>query len=197
MKPIIIALPLCFIVTGCVYRVKEIDPNKNVQYTEEYGHTDQKKAVEHFSQSLAKSNSLAVGDTKPVIVLYPISNRTLDHIDTKGFSDKLEASLLQGGRVRLINQNRSEVNAETSPELTAKVDPAMRVQEAKRLGADYILSGRFTSIDRKEPKGIRLRKGRLLYYQLTLELTRLETNELVWKDNVEMLREGRKPIIGW
>jgi len=197
MKQLSVALPLCFIVSGCFYSVKEIDPNKNVQYTEEYGHTDQKKAVEHFSQSLTKSDAFGGGDAKPVIVLYPISNRTLDHIDTKGFSDKLESALLQGGRVRLINQNRSAVNTETSPEVMVKVDPAMRVQEAKRLGANYILTGRFTSIDRKEPKGIRLRKGRLLYYQLTLELTRLETNELVWKDNVEMLREGRKPIIGW
>ena len=195
MKPII-TLSLCLLTAGCIYRVKEIDPNKNLQYTEEYGHTDQKKAVEHFSKSLAKTDALSA-DAKPVIVIYPISNRTLDHIDTKGFTDKLEASLLEGKRVRLINQNRSAVNTETSPQITAKVDPAMRVQEAKRLGANFILTGRFTSIDRKEPKGIRLRKGRLLYYQLTLELTRIETNELVWKDNVELLREGRKPIIGW
>jgi len=32
---------------------------------------------------------------------------------------------------------------------------------------------------------------------MNLEVTDLETSEIVWADNVEIARESSKPIIGW
>jgi uncharacterized protein (TIGR02722 family) len=184
--------------SGCWYTVREIDPNKKKHYTEEYSHTDQRKAVVHFADSLATSAPLKDREQPPVLVVYGIDNRTGEHIDTKGFTDKLDVALLKTGKVKLVNKDQREnVEKEVGYSESAKVDPAMRIQVGKQIGAEYMLTGRFSSIDRKEPKEIRLRKGRLLYYQLTLELTSLTTNQIEWKDEVEILREGHRPIIGW
>jgi len=191
----LLALPF---VTGCIYTVKEIDPEKKKHYTEEYSHTDQKRAVAHFTESLLESSSLRDRDKPPIFVIYGVNNRTSEHIDTKGFTDKLEIALLKSGKVQFVNKDQREnVEKEVGYSRSGKVDPAMRLQIGKQLGAEYMLTGRFTSIDRKEPKGIRLRKGRLLYYQLTLELTSLTTNRIEWKDEVEVLRRGKTPVIGW
>lgn len=193
--PSLLALPF---LTGCIYTVKEIDPEKKKHYTEEYSHTDQKRAVAHFTDSLAQSNALKARDKPPILVVYGVNNRTSEHIDTMGFTDKLEVALLKTGKVQLVNKaQRENVEKEVGYSNSGKVDPAMRIQVGKQIGAEYMLTGRFTSIDRKEPKGIRLRKGRLLYYQLTLELTNMTTNMIEWKDEVEVLREGQTPIIGW
>jgi len=184
--------------SGCWYSVKEIDPDKKKHYTEEYSHTDQKKAVAHFADSLTASAPLKDREKPSVLVTYGIDNRTSEHIDTKGFTDKLDVALLRTGKVKLVNKDQREnVEKEVGYSESAKVDPATRIQLGRQIGAEYMLTGRFTSIDRKEPKEIRLRKGRLLYYQLSLELTNLTTNQIEWKDEVEILREGQRPIIGW
>lgn len=184
--------------SGCWYSVKEIDPDKKKHYTEEYSHTDQKKAVAHFADSLTASAPLKDREKPSVLVTYGIDNRTSEHIDTKGFTDKLDVALLKSGKVKLVNKDQREnVEKEVGYSESAKVDPATRIQLGRQIGAEYMLTGRFTSIDRKEPKEIRLRKGRLLYYQLSLELTNLTTNQIEWKDEVEILREGQRPIIGW
>jgi uncharacterized protein (TIGR02722 family) len=184
--------------SGCWYSVKEIDPDKKKHYTEEYSHTDQKRAVARFADSLTTSAPLKDREKPPVLVTYGIDNRTTEHIDTKGFTDKLDVALLKTGKVKLVNKDQREnVEKEVGYSDSAKVDPATRIQFGKQIGAEFMLTGRFTSIDRKEPKEIRLRKGRLLYYQLSLELTNLTTNQIEWKDEVEILREGQRPIIGW
>ena len=196
--PSAISLLLLPVLSGCLYSVKEIDPDKKKHYTEEYGHTDQKQAVAHFVESLLGSKPLEGRSDRPILVVYGVNNRTSEHIDTKGFTDKLETSLLRTGKIRFVNKDqRKNVEKEADYSNSGRVDESTRLKMGKQLGAAFMLTGRFTSIDRKEPKDIRLRRGRLLYYQLTLELTDLETNMIEWKDQVEILREGRTPVIGW
>lgn len=187
-----------FGLAGCIYTVRERDPNKKKHYTEEYSHSDQKRAVAHFVESLLQSKTLHNSGEPPVVIVYGVNNRTSEHIDTTSFTDKLEAALLKTGRVRFVNKaQRDNIEKEVGYMNTGKVDAATRLQLGKQLGAKYMLTGTFHSIDREEPKEIRLRKGRLLYYQLVLELTDITTNLIEWKEEVEVLREGQRPIIGW
>jgi demethoxyubiquinone hydroxylase (CLK1/Coq7/Cat5 family) len=57
------------------------------------------------------------------------------------------------------------------------VDPAMRVQKGRQLGADYILSGTLRSIKSKQPRQMRLNKKERIYYSLDLTMTDLKTGE--------------------
>ena len=53
------------------------------------------------------------------------------------------------------------------------------------------------SIEKKQPKQVRLKKKTLMYYSLTLELTDLQTGLIEWSDSKEIVRESSKPFIGW
>lgn len=193
-----LAVSTALIAGGCFYTVRERDPEKKKHYTEEYSHTDQKRAVTRFVESLAQTPALRQSAEPPVVIVYGVNNRTSEHIDTTGFTDKLEAALLKTGKVRFVNKaQRDNIEKEVGYMNSGRVDPAMRLKLGKELGAQYMLTGTFHSIDREEPKEIRLRKGRLLYYQLVLELTDIQTNLITWKEEVEILREGHRPIIGW
>ena len=44
---------------------------------------------------------------------------------------------------------------------------------------------------------MRLRKGKLQYYNLVLELTDIKTSLIEWKGEAELVKEGQTPIIGW
>ncbi len=194
----LLAVPISLLLPGCFYGVREHDPDKKKHYTEEYSHTDQKKAVAQFVDSILKTKALNGQGESPILIVYGINNRTSEHIDTTGFTDKLEIALLKTGRAQFVNKaQRTNIEKEVGYMNSGKVDAATRIKLGKQLGAKYMLTGTFHSIDRKEPKEIRLRRGRLLYYQLVLELTNIESSLIEWKDEVEVLKEGRRPIIGW
>ena len=93
--------------------------------------------------------------------------------------------------------NPTIVPAETSYQDGGFVDPAMRVQKGRQLGADYILSGTLRSIEGKQAKQIRFNKKERIYYSLDLTMTDLKTGEIVYADQAELAREASKPIIGW
>jgi PBP1b-binding outer membrane lipoprotein LpoB len=72
-----------------------------------------------------------------------------------------------------------------------------RIQRARQVGARYMLTGTLRSIEKEEPRQVRLKKRSLKYYSLNLELTDIETGLIQWADSVEVIREASKPFIGW
>ncbi len=60
-----------------------------------------------------------------------------------------------------------------------------------------MLTGTLRSIEKEEPRQIRLKKKILKYYSLNLELTSLETSLIEWAGSAEVIREASKPFIGW
>ena len=60
-----------------------------------------------------------------------------------------------------------------------------------------MLSGSITEMRQSSPRQVRVSKQKLSYYKLTLEVTDLETGELLWTGEQEMARQASQPIIGW
>lgn len=192
-----IGLTLALLASGCA-TTRTIDPDSGVNYDASYGFSDKKQIVDVLSSSLTSSPGIVTEPDRPILVVYGIANETSEHINTGGITDDIRLNLLKSGQYRFINRNqRDNLLNEADYQYAGFVPPEERIREGRQLGADYILSGTLRSIEKKQPKQIRLSKRKLVYYSMNLEVTDLETSEIVWADNVEIARESSQPIIGW
>jgi len=187
-----------FIVTsGCIATTRNVDVDKELHYDESYDPTDKKVFIKKLVAPLLTRSFPAVKE-KPVVVIYGIGNRTDEHIDTSGITDEIRKELINSGKFYFVSETqRDNIAKETSYQHKGPVDPATRIQLAKQVGAEYILSGTLRSIEKKQMHQIRVKKKTLKYYSLNLEMTNLENGLVEYADSVEIARESSKPIIGW
>ena len=185
------------IMTGCMASTKNLNPKNETHYDASYDFSDKNKIVERLVTPLLAAPAFPV-QTKPILIVYPVVNETSEHISTDGITDAITTKLQQSGRFRFIDKSqRDNIQKETNYQSQGYVDPAMRVQQGKQLGADYILGGTLRSIKKDQPEQMRLFKKERIYYSLDLSITDLKTGEIVYKDTAELAREASKPIIGW
>lgn len=182
---------------GCA-TTRSLDPQVEAHYDANYDFSDKKKIVDELTESLLAVNQLQPASKKPVVIIYDVFNETSEHINTSGITDDIRLALLKSGKYRFLNQaQRKNLLKEKAYQAKGHVDPSMRITHGKQLGADFILSGALRSIEKKQPRQIRLTKKKMVYYSLNLELTDLTSGEISWADKVELARESSRPIIGW
>lgn len=189
-------LALIFIM-GCAAHTTNINPKDEVHYNASYDFSDKNRIVEGLVAPLLAAPAFPV-EKKPILIVYPVVNETSEHISTGGITDAIRMRLIKSGRFRFIDERQREnIQEETIYQDQGFVDPAMRVQKGRQLGAEYILSGTLRSIKNKQPEQWRLNKKERIYYSLDLTMTDLKSGEIVYVDQVELAREASKPIIGW
>ena len=185
-------------ISGCMAYTKNLNPGEETHYDATYDFSDKKQIVDRLVTPLLSATRFFPVQVKPILIVYPVVNETSEHISTAGITDAIRMKLLQSGKIRFINEHQREnIMAETGYQNQGFVDPALRVEQGRQLGADYILSGTLRSIKKKQPKQWRLYKKERIYYSLDLTMTDLETGEIVYADQAELAREASQPIIGW
>ena len=194
----LMSISLLIMMVGCTVSTRNIAPDAEVIYDEGYHFSDKKKIVDHLVGSLLSKQPLAGAADRPVVVVYRVANRTSEHISTSGITDDIRQTLIQSGKVRFINKvQRESIENEVQYQYGGNVDPATAVLMASQVGAKYMLTGTLRSIEKKQPRQVRLKKKVLMYYSLNLELTDIETSIIEWADSAEVIREASKPFIGW
>lgn len=197
----LLAAALALALAGCAAQTRQLDVDEARAYDASYDFSDKKEIVEVLTESLATSRAVTRGRDgggAPVVVIYPVANRTAEHIDTSGITDDIRNELLNGGELRFVNRpRRDDLIQEADYQYAGFVAPEQRVAEGRQVGADYVLSGTLRSIEKSEPAQWRLFKRNRVYYSMTLELTGLESGEIVWADSVELARELSRPIVRW
>jgi len=196
---LMIAASVTMLLFSCASTTRTVDPENTIHYDAGYDFSDKKQIVDELTASLLTTLSVASDDKRPVMIVYPIANRTDEHIDTGGVSDDIRMKLINSGKFRFLNEaQRNNIARELAYQYNSgNVAAETRIQRARQLGAQYILSGTLRSISKKQPRQFRLRKKTLKYYSLNLEVTDLTTGLVEWADSVELAREASKPIIGW
>ncbi|MGQ9662829.1 MAG: penicillin-binding protein activator LpoB, partial [Kiritimatiellia bacterium] len=137
------------------------------------------------------------GEDKPILVTLGIQNRTQTHLDMKALADTIETRLLNTGKIRLVNASRRDDLLKEQGYQLANVTPETRVQIGKQLGARYMMTGSLVEIEKESGREVRVSKKQDVYYQLTVEITDLETGLIVLRKQRDRLRRASKPIIGW
>ena len=184
------------------------DPGRVETLTIDYGSTDLQTLSAEMVESLIQAPQLnylenpGKGDDKRIIVLTgSVENRTSEHIDTQGITDKMQTALLKSGKFRFVAEKtgQGEIGDQVRfQQETGRVREDMLRSFGKQLGADVILYGTLRSIDKRKGSSIESAGGRKedVYYQFVLKCVNIDTAEILWQEEAELRKTERTGIFG-
>lgn len=170
------------IITGlgaCTRQVTRIDPNEMGDISGRWNATDSRLVAEEMIDQVNrgpwKSDFVRAKNKKPVVIVGTIFNKSHEHIDAETFCKDLERNFVQKGDIGLVQggKKREEMRAEKADQQTNASQSTMKKFGLEN-GADFILQGSINSIVDS------YKRKKEVYYQVNLELTNIETNEVVW-----------------
>ena len=189
---LIIALSL----TACGPKVfKKGDYDENVESTnllnDKWSETDMQKVVKDLVASLTAHRSIAAAKKEPLVMVTQLQNKTSEHIDTQSVMDMVRVELMNTGKVLFVDKEaREDIKGEYDYQNTGMVSQGTKKGPGKQEGADYILNGRLDSIVQE------VGKDKTVYYKVTLNLTSLERNVIVWSGYKQIRKIYKKKSVG-
>ena len=117
------------------------------------------------------------GGKLPVVIVGSYRNKSDEHIDTEILTKKLEAALVNSGKVEFVasSAERNELRAERIDQQTNASESTAK-SLGNETGADFMLQGTVTTIvDTDGRQQVRT-------YQVDMQLIDLETNRIIWSD---------------
>jgi uncharacterized protein (TIGR02722 family) len=181
MKKVLLysSLGFALIMSGCARNVTRIDPSEQVDISGRWNNTDSRLVAEEMINTVLKDNWLEKHNQqkgqKPVVIVGFVTNKSHEHIDAETFVNDVERSFIQTQKVRLVQggKKREELRAEKA-DMQSNASASSMKKFGLEQGADYILQGSINSIVDSH------KRKKVVYYQVNLELTNIETNEVVW-----------------
>jgi hypothetical protein len=182
MKRIItlsIFLLLALSFTSCNRQVQRIDTDTTTDLSGRWNDTDaritaQELISEAMSQPWLERHVNATGK-KPVVICGMVENKSHEHIEAETFVKELEKAFIKSGRVRVVQGGnmRDQIRRERADQQNNASVETMK-KWGLEVGADYMLQGVINSIVDAEGR------NKVVYYQIDMELTNIQTNEIVW-----------------
>jgi uncharacterized protein (TIGR02722 family) len=169
------------IFTSCsTHKVERVSPDETIDLSGRWNDADSKMVAEAMVDQILSAawidNYMKNNEgKKPVVIVGLIYNKSHEHISAGTFIKDIERSFINSGRVRLVQaaEKREELRRERAAQQEfASMETTKKW--GKELGADFMLNGDINSIVDT------YKKERVNYYQTNLELSNLETNEIVW-----------------
>jgi len=132
-----------------------------------------------MARSLVQLPQIQNAAEPPTIIFSEVENRSTDYIDKKAFLERIRTLLVKNGQGKLLfldrdklEELREEQRAKDAGELTTS-------GEAKFLGADFLLTGVISSINRGQG-------GKsTVYRRFSFRLTDARTSVVIWEDEYE------------
>ncbi|MDA8117235.1 MAG: penicillin-binding protein activator LpoB [Actinomycetota bacterium] len=179
--------------TGCASgpAVSYQDPNAVETLTADFGTTDVQMITDKMVSSLLETPIF--GSDRPVIWVSPLRNKTSEHIDTKMITDRIRTALLKSGKVRFTAA--SDIPKELQKQISYQnesgiVDPSTAAGQARQIGAKFMLYGEVGSIVKQAGR------TKLVDYQVTLNLTNVETGIIEWADEKTIRKGSTRQVFG-
>lgn len=171
---------------SCAPAVQRMSETSVTDLSGRWNETDVRLTSEQIIDELQShpwyNNFIAENKGKsPVIIVGMITNNTHEHIDPELFCKNVEISIVNSGRMKLVQSGnkRAELRAEIADQQTYASKESMK-KFGMANGADFIMQGNIASI--VDEKG----KQKTVFYKVNLELTNLQSNEIVWIGNKEI-----------
>ena len=181
-RGILFLLPIAFVLiaTSCSHKVTRVDPSEQIDISGRWNNTDSRFVAEEMTKTILSANWLtdhmaAKNGQRPVVIVGFVTNKSHEHIEAETFVKDVEGAFISSQKVRLVQggKKREELRAEKADQQTNSTVSSMKKFGLEQ-GADYILQGSINSIVDSH------KRNKLVYYQVNLELTNIETNEVVW-----------------
>jgi uncharacterized protein (TIGR02722 family) len=180
MLRIVLPALAAFMIISCSRQVTRIDPSKQVDLSGRWNNTDSRLVAEDITDKILGDKWLSnhmnsSSGQRPVVIVGFVDNKSHEHIDAETFVKDVENSFIKSERVRLVQggKKREELRAEKADMQTNASAGSMKKFGLEQ-GADYILQGSINSIVDS------YKRKKVTYYQVNLELTNIQTNEVVW-----------------
>lgn len=176
------AIILIGTISGCADRkVSRVNTNEVIDLSGRWNDTDSRLVSEEMITDLLGARWLPAYESKhnnarPVLIVGTVTNKSHEHINAETFIKDIEKAIIKNGSVRLVQAGakRQELRTEREEQNQGYTLPETAKKWGLELGADFILQGTINSIVDT------YKKEKVVYYQIDLELTNLETNEVVW-----------------
>jgi penicillin-binding protein activator len=188
MKKILVsAASVCSLLfTQCAqHTVTRVDPGKQIDLSGRWNDTDSKLVAQEMTKDVLgrpwRETFFNKTNKKPTVIVGVVTNKSSEHIEADVFIKDIEREFVNSGMVRLVQnsefrekvrQERADQGQYASPE-TAK-------KWGKELGADFMMFGTINSVTDV------YNKKKVMFYKVNLELTDMETNEIVWIGDKEI-----------
>ena len=173
-------LVLCAAACSGRTEVTRISPEETVDLSGFWNDSDSRMVAgalieDALSYPWSRRHQQQHGGELPAVIIGSVVNRTAEHIAVNTFLRDLERALLRSGEARIVadREQREQVREERSDQQRYS-SPESRARLRNELGANYIVVGEITSIE--DIEGSR----EVIFYQIDLNMTDLETNERVW-----------------
>ncbi|NOQ72338.1 MAG: penicillin-binding protein activator LpoB [Crocinitomix sp.] len=173
------AVILAFSVQSCMRSVSRVDPDKEIDLSGRWNDVDSKLTADAMiDQVLGEiwlKKHMTEKKEKPVVIVGFVKNKSHEHIDAETFMKDIEKAFIMSQKVRLVQggEKRDAIRGERADQQDNSSVSTMK-KWGLEVGADYMLQGSINSIvdaiDRKK----------VVFYQIDLELTNMQTNEIVW-----------------
>ncbi|KUI99781.1 penicillin-binding protein activator LpoB [Vibrio sp. MEBiC08052] len=194
-KSIILVLGLAALMSGCANKVSYGDAQAVETKTVDFGSTDLQKIAADMVDSMMMSGSVAAitRNSRPIVFVDSIKNKTSEHIDTESITDTISTKMLNSGKFRFVDMTRIEAVRKQLDfqNNDALVDKSSSIQFGKMVGAQYMLYGNLSSIvkDTGSDKDV--------YYKMTMRLMDLRSGLIEWADETEIRKEQEKSFLGF
>ncbi|MCI2283230.1 penicillin-binding protein activator LpoB [Colwellia sp. MSW7] len=160
-----------------------------------FGSTDLQTVAGQMTDSLLQSPVVGTltANTRPIMFVESIKNKTSEHIDTESITDSISTKLLRSGKFRFVDMGRVAAAREQMDfqQNSGMVDASKAVAFGKQVGAQYMLYGNLASI-------VKSNKDKSdVYYKFTLRLMDLQSGLVEWADETEIRKTKGKEYISW
>ncbi len=193
------ALAVAF-TNGCGSAPKRLDPrgDKTLTTTDDINVKDWQIAADKAINSLLTSGVLHRTDNrKNIVMVSTVKNETTQHINTVILTSKIRRAILKSGlamTTTAVSGNGMEDKATRQVRELAN-DKMFDKKTVKKNGTviapDLSLAG--TIIQQKASQG----RTSESYFFFHITVTDLKTGLAVWEDNVEVVKQETKPLLGW
>ncbi|MFT6815420.1 MAG: hypothetical protein ACJAZ3_001329 [Sphingobacteriales bacterium] len=168
------------VLEGCANKkVTRIDPQEQTDLSGRWNDTDSRLVSnEMIADCIERPWRSRFTDAKgkvPTIIIGDIKNNTSEIIPIETFIKDMEKAFINTGTVDVVQSGefRDRIREERDDQQTYSNEET-RKEWGNEYGADFMLNGVMTSITDQEGR------DKVVFYQINLELTDLETNKKVW-----------------
>lgn len=186
IKSLILLVIVSVVIASCASRkVTRIDPAEQIDLSGRWNDVDSRQVAEEMTRDVLSKPWLErfTGQQQrpPVVIIGVVINRSHEHIEAETFIKDIEREFINSGRVRVVENDffREKLREEKeSQQVNASAETQSRI--AQELGADYMLFGVINStVDQ-------LKKEKVVFYKINLEMVNLESTEKVWLGDKEI-----------
>jgi uncharacterized protein (TIGR02722 family) len=177
----LMVLATVFFYNSCTSRhVQRVNTDQTIDLSGRWNDSDSKLCADDLTQQILGEKWIPAFEqqhnmNKPSVVVGLVKNKSHEHIESETFIKDIEKAIIKNGSVRLVQagDKREELRSERADQQDFASKETSK-KWGQEMGADFILQGTINStVDAYN-------KQQVVSYQIDLELTNLETNEIVW-----------------